>query len=515
MKSIGVSWLMIFSLLLSTGRSQTFLGTEFGRYYVGAFSGGICLVGGNREDSSIRTWGGLRLGTNFSDLIGVEILTGTGFVGVRDETQRSKLLSYLLLRPGSPQYFTYLYPLLFELRLNKNWHPRWRTYLAVGSGLLFWDVRDVYAPGTQSVPLNIMIHGQSIYPNMQWDVVATVGAGAEWRLTECWGLQLGGHYQHILEQGSDMSGFGDVQTGNLEVRLGLCFYFSGRQDSDKDGIPDKHDGCPHQAEDIDGFQDNDGCPDFDNDQDGIPDAQDICPDLPEDIDGFQDADGCPDPDNDGDGIIDATDGCPYQAEDIDGFQDNDGCPDPDNDGDGIPDVKDYAPLQAEDFDGFQDYDGVPDFDNDGDGIPDIDDSCPNEPETKNGYRDSDGCPDQVPEVFIEKNEPLILEGVTFPTGSATLSLNARRILDKVYETLLKNPQLRIEIRGHTDNTGSRRRNIQVSQERADSVMHYLVARGIGENRLKAVGFGPDYPIAPNSTPQGRQRNRRIEFLQIE
>jgi len=98
-------------------------------------------------------------------------------------------------------------------------------------------------------------------------------------------------------------------------------------DRDKDGVPDGADQCPEAAEDIDGFEDDDGCPDYDNDFDGIYDQFDECPQLREDFDGFQDTDGCPDYDNDGDGIPDEKDKCPNLSETVNGFQDDDGCPD--------------------------------------------------------------------------------------------------------------------------------------------------------------------------------------------
>ena len=97
-----------------------------------------------------------------------------------------------------------------------------------------------------------------------------------------------------------------------------------RIDSDGDGIPDDVDQCPDMPEDRDGFQDEDGCPDFDNDNDGIYDAQDQCPNEPEDFDGFDDADGCPDLDNDHDGIPDKLDKCPNTPRYIDGVKDSDG-----------------------------------------------------------------------------------------------------------------------------------------------------------------------------------------------
>ena len=100
-----------------------------------------------------------------------------------------------------------------------------------------------------------------------------------------------------------------------------------RHDRDGDGIEDERDRCPDQAEDLDGFEDQDGCPETDNDQDGILDAADGCPNIPEDKDGFQDEDGCVDEDNDHDGILDKDDQCPLEPETINGERDDDGCPD--------------------------------------------------------------------------------------------------------------------------------------------------------------------------------------------
>lgn len=98
-------------------------------------------------------------------------------------------------------------------------------------------------------------------------------------------------------------------------------------DSDDDGINDADDACPYVAEDLDGFEDGDGCPDTDDDHDGILDADDACPREAEDMDGFADADGCPDPDNDDDGLLDGLDACPDQPETVNGVEDGDGCPD--------------------------------------------------------------------------------------------------------------------------------------------------------------------------------------------
>ena len=98
-------------------------------------------------------------------------------------------------------------------------------------------------------------------------------------------------------------------------------------DNDGDGIPNDRDSCPLEAEDKDGFADDDGCPDRDDDADGLDDAHDKCPQQAEDKDGFEDDDGCPEPDNDHDTVLDANDKCPDEAEVINGNQDDDGCAD--------------------------------------------------------------------------------------------------------------------------------------------------------------------------------------------
>jgi hypothetical protein len=200
-------------------------------------------------------------------------------------------------------------------------------------------------------------------------------------------------------------------------------------DADKDGIQDDDDECPELEEDLDGFEDSDGCPDFDNDDDGVSDDADKCPKEKEDADDFQDDDGCEDPDNDGDGVLDKKDACPNEkgpatgkkpgcpdqdrdrdripndkdkcpdaAEDRDGFEDADGCPEPDNDADSVLDPLDACPTEKGEPSPFAELRGCPILDHDGDTIDDADDKCPKEPEDFQGVTDDDGCPDQKPGV---------------------------------------------------------------------------------------------------------------------
>jgi len=281
-------------------------------------------------------------------------------------------------------------------------------------------------------------------------------------------------------------------------------------DRDGDGIPDDVDKCPDEAEDFDGFMDEDGCPDPDNDNDGIPDVDDRCPNEP----GPKSNDGCPDGadgDRDGDGILDKNDKCPDEPEDKDGFQDADGCPDPDNDNDGIPDALDKCPNEPEDKDGFEDEDGCPDPDNDKDGIPDVIDKCPNEPETFNGFEDEDGCPDKG-SVIIQENNIVILDKIKFKTGSVEILPESNSILDAVASAVIHHPEfLLLEVAGHADERGDDLLNLRLTQGRVNSVMAALVRRQVDASRLRSKGYGEYCPEQPEHTAEAWEANRRVEF----
>ncbi|MGZ3457205.1 MAG: OmpA family protein, partial [Archangium sp.] len=240
---------------------------------------------------------------------------------------------------------------------------------------------------------------------------------------------------------------------------------------------------------------------LDSDGDGIPDSRDQCPTVAEDLDGFQDSDGCPDPDNDGDGIADGEDQCPNSA----GDKAHGGCGD--SDGDGVPDGQDLCPFMA----GPKGYDGCPDTD--GDEVPDNVDKCPDQ----SGTPEADGCPiDNPPLVVVESDRIRIKGNILFETGSANIQKQSLKLLDEVAIVLERNPELGpVLIEGHTDNVGSDTLNLSLSQRRAQSVMDYLVSKGIEARRLRAKGFGEAKPIATNATPLGRAKNRRVEFRLIK
>ncbi|RUR29592.1 OmpA family protein [Vreelandella nanhaiensis] len=171
-----------------------------------------------------------------------------------------------------------------------------------------------------------------------------------------------------------------------------------------------------------------------------------------------------------------------------------GCP-LDSDGDGVPDYRDQCPGTPAGVE--VDAVGCP-LDSDNDGVPDYRDQCPNTP--AGTEVNALGCPDSV-----------VLNDVNFEFDSAELTANARNILNGVAERLVNNPDVRVSIEGHTDSRGSAEYNKDLSQRRAESVTTYLAQRGVGANRMRAVGFGEERPIASNETDQGRAQNRRVEL----
>jgi outer membrane protein OmpA-like peptidoglycan-associated protein len=249
-------------------------------------------------------------------------------------------------------------------------------------------------------------------------------------------------------------------------------------DSDFDGIPDTADACKLEPEDLDGMEDEDGCPEEDRDLDGVSDRRDRCATEPEDLDGFEDSDGCPDLDNDLDGVPDVADRCPDTPEDRDGFEDTDGCPDPDNDADGIADANDLCPSQPEDFDGDQ---------------------------------DTDGCPDVYRDIVVQDNMIMLKKKVFFARNKDTVLSESFPMLTEVADVLLRNASMAVRIEGHTDDKGSDRHNLTLSQKRAEAVRRFLLGQGVPPTQMTAQGFGESQPIEDNRTEAGRAINRRVEF----
>lgn len=288
--------------------------------------------------------------------------------------------------------------------------------------------------------------------------------------------------------------------------------FKGCPDTDGDSIQDAKDHCPE----IPGIKAMNGCPDADGD--GITDADDACPDTK----GLLEFDGCPD--SDGDSIIDSQDECPFQA----GLAVFHGCPD--TDGDGVPDKNDLCPTVS----GNPESKGCPFIDTDGDGVKDSEDACPNEA----GLIENKGCPladsdgDKIPDIYdkcptipgvaenngcpeIKKEEQEVLNtafsSLEFETGKSVIKKASFASLDKLAELLKMKTNWNLQLSGHTDNVGKPVSNMALSKNRTLAVKKYLVKKGVPDGRIKPEWYGQTRPTVPNTTPEGRQKNRRVEI----
>jgi outer membrane protein OmpA-like peptidoglycan-associated protein/opacity protein-like surface antigen len=284
--------------------------------------------------------------------------------------------------------------------------------------------------------------------------------------------------------------------GYLEPSISLTYFFGGPRDSDSDNIKDKFDQCPDTP--YGAVVDEYGCP-KDTDGDRVYDGIDVCENTPEGA--VVDHQGCP-LDNDKDGVYDGLDKCPNTPLEV--AVDIRGCP-LDTDGDGVPDFKDKQPDTT--AGATVDADGIA-LDGDLDGVADGIDKCPDTPVGVSV--DEFGCPKAKP--LTEK----IMLNINYSPGSFKPDAPARSILDGLYQTLKAYPNLKIEINGYTDALGSARGNQKLSEERAKAVMEYLLEKGVSPERMKYAGYGEDlkYFIGDNSTPEGRQKNRRVEIVPV-
>jgi outer membrane protein OmpA-like peptidoglycan-associated protein len=118
-------------------------------------------------------------------------------------------------------------------------------------------------------------------------------------------------------------------------------------------------------------------------------------------------------------------------------------------------------------------------------------------------------------IKVKVGKKVVLNNILFQTGKSILTTSSYSELERLLGILNDNPQMKIEISGHTDNTGSLPLNLKLSEDRAKAVVEYLAQKGIDRTRLEYKGFGPQQPIADNATADGRTKNRRVEFKILE
>jgi outer membrane protein OmpA-like peptidoglycan-associated protein len=242
------------------------------------------------------------------------------------------------------------------------------------------------------------------------------------------------------------------------------------------------------------------------------------------------------PDTDGDRLTDGEEVRRYATDPLN----------PDTDGDGLTDgdeVRVYAtdPLNPDtDRDRLLDGAEVLTYktnplkpDTDGDGLTDGDEVLVYKTDPLNQDTDGGSVPDgtevrrdtnplnpaddvaQKENLAVEIGKPIVLEGLVFEFNSARIQPASEPVLESAYNIMTENPNIEVEIHGHTDNIGKASYNLKLSQARANSVRDWLVNRGVVSSRIATKGFGFVRPIAPNDTEEGRQKNRRIEFVRVK
>ncbi|MEO8038801.1 MAG: OmpA family protein [Betaproteobacteria bacterium] len=277
-------------------------------------------------------------------------------------------------------------------------------------------------------------------------------------------------------------------------------------DADKDGVPDKVDMCADTPEGT--RVTANGCDvNVDTDGDGVPDRNDKCAATAK---GAQvDSSGCVvNVDADSDGVVDASDLCPNTPAGAKVMAN--GCEE-DTDGDGVPDSHDRCAGTPTGV--TVNADGCA-ADTDGDGIPDAIDRCP---DSKVGMKvEPNGCEPMASGSTMDApmTDNMVLKGVTFESSSAKITRDSFAALDEVAAKLKADPDMKVEVAGFTDNSGSDATNRSLSQRRAEMVMSYLVSKGVPTKNLVAKGYGADQPIADNASAEGRAENRRVELRMI-
>jgi outer membrane protein OmpA-like peptidoglycan-associated protein len=407
-------------------------------------------------------------------------------------------------RVSGQDYTTLVFPIDYRFVFSPFTFDRWNLYLYGGAGVFHYDVEQL--PPQVTVPME----------QKGWAGFIPAGIGIQIALEDQIILETTGGYNHALNDKLNAV-VTDKNDAFWTYTLGLTV--AGRSgDSDPDG-----DGLTNREEKELGT--NPKSPDSDGD--GLTDGSEVRQHTTNPLR----------EDSDGDGLKDGEEITRHGTDPMKADSDGDGL----KDGDEVLQHR-TDPLKADtDADGLNDGDEVVKYhtdvfklDTDGDGLSDGDEvtkhrTDPLKRDTDGGTVDdgvevargsdplapSDDVPPKKEELKIEVGRAIVLDGIVFATGKREITPASESVLEIAFNTLAQNPDITVEIQGHTDNTGSRGTNTRLSQARADAVKAWLVKKGIAADRMTTRGYGPDKPIADNTTREGRQKNRRIEFFRTK
>lgn len=446
-------------------------------------------------------------------------------------------------------YANDIIPIDFRFLLNPGTPRNGFPYLYVGVGGMYYELNK-YPSG----------NGVSELEQEGWVGIIPVGVGLEFNLNNATTLEMTAGLTYKFTHSNKYYSSESRNDLYYVISTGIVFQLSNENnDTDADGLTNDEEAKlgtdPLKADtDGDGISDGDEVKKYhtnplspDTDKDRITDYDEIFVYNTDPLNADMDGDGLKEgdeiytyrtdpknPDTDGDGISDGDEVIKYATNPTKADSDHDGLDDYaevfkyhtspteyDTDGDGLSDgaeVLTYKtnPLKSDtDGDGLSDGDEILKYhsnpllaDTDGGGV---DDGV----EVAAGTNLNDASDDYLLKPKQQVLSEIALEGIQFKSGSAQILPISESVLNKVVAILKDNSGVNVEIQGHTDNTGAAEQNKVLSSKRAESVKKYLVNNGIADYRLTTKGYGSDKPIATNNTEEGKQKNRRIEFIIIK
>jgi OmpA-OmpF porin, OOP family len=354
--------------------------------------------------------------------------------------------------------------------LDYKTKPRLQPYLYAGPGY-FRDNKGSLSGKTYSGGLNF-----------------NAGVGTKLRVGQAVALYLEAGYIHGVNGVRSLENVPTEVHDNFFKLSSIIEFDITDNDKDNDGVKNKYDKCPDTPPTTGTtgnkcLVDKNGCY-LDSDYDGVIDCNDECPNTPKGC--KVDEKGCP-LDKDKDGVIDCMDDCP----DIAGPKELKGCPD--TDGDGVIDKNDECPNTPK---GCKvDAKGCP-LDRDKDGVIDCQDKCPDVP----GVKELDGCPIICKDFQIDNIQFDFDKATLKPEGMATLDAFVSKLGDcKTFDVL---------VNGYTCNIGTKHYNMTLSEKRAQTVVKYLIEKGLNMAFVTGKGYGEADPAVPNSNTNNRKQNRR-------
>ena len=346
------------------------------------------------------------------------------------------------------------YPVRLDVFYNLTKDSAFVPYVAAGLGAMVWS---------------------QLYEDNDVDFMGNYGFGVKYFMTD--DIALRADVRHLITNN-------EIQS-NLLYTVGLVFSFGGEEEKAVEK--------PVEAKEEEKPVEQVAVVESDSDSDGVLDSADKCSDTPSGV--KVDAKGCP-VDSDNDGVTDDKDLCAGTPKGV--KVGADGCP-VDSDKDGVTDDKDKCPNTAAgtevDEKGCPVVKKVEVKDSDNDGVPD----------------DKDKCKDTPAGANVNINGCWVVKDLYFDLGKTTIAAESQKNVDEVVVVMQNNPEMKLEIQGYTDNTGSAKFNQKLSEKRAIAVMDYVASKGIAKNRMTAKGYGIENPADTNDTEEGRARNRRVEL----